>query len=157
MASALLGKITSRVKGHHVYNSDYSVGDKLACHPEPDNRHSKDQNAIAVKKTEVQESEQKKAKDYIIGHVPDALAQVICPLLKNGTVTSMTGEITGEARKAPEGTWVQGGGIELPCSYYLFGNKKHKSQVRKQIREAQSSLYGPSKSQRTSTNTNKAV
>ena len=53
----------------------------------------------------------------------------------------MTGEITGEAIKAPEGTWVLGGGIELSC-VYLLGNKKHKAQVRKQIHEAQSALYG---------------
>ena len=145
MASALLGKITTRVKGHHVYNSHYSVGDKFACHPEPDNCRSKDQNAIIVIKTVLQESEQEKAKDHIIiGHVPEDLAQVICPFLKDGTITSMTGEITGEARKAPGGTWVLGGGIELRCVYYLFGNRKHKAQVRKQIREAQSALYGPS-------------
>ena len=56
----------------------------------------------------------------------------------------MNSEITAEARKAPEGTWVIGGGIKLPCVYYFFGNKKHKAQVRKQIREAQSALYGPS-------------
>ena len=95
-------------------------------------------------KSELKESEQEKAKDNIIGRVPDALAQVICPFLKDGTVTSMTGEITAEARKAPEGTWVLGGGIELPCIYYLFGNRKHKTQVPKEICEAQSAWYGPS-------------
>ena len=31
----------------------------------------------------------------------------------------MTGEITGEARNAPDWTWVIGGGIELPCVYYI--------------------------------------
>ena len=92
----------------------------------------------------MKESGQDKAKDNIIGHIPDALAQVICPFLKDGTVTSMTSEITAEARKALESTWVLGGGIELPCIYYLFGNRKHKAQVRKQIGEAQSALFGPS-------------
>ena len=47
-----------------------------------------------------------------------------------------------EARKAPESTWVLGDGIELPCVCYLFGNKEHKAQVRKQIRQEQRSLYG---------------
>ena len=30
-------------------------------------------------------------------------------------------EYSGEERKAPEGTWVLGGGIELPCSYFIYG------------------------------------
>ena len=143
MASALIGKLTSKVKGHHVYNSDCSIGNKFACQPEPGNRHSKNQNAIIAIKSELKESEEEKAKDSVIGHTPDALA-VICPFLKGETVTSMTGEITAEASKAPEGTWVLGCRIELPCVYYLFGNRKHKVQVRKQICEAQSALYGPS-------------
>ena len=49
-------------------------------------------------------NELKKPTDNIIVHVPNALAQVLCPFLKDGIMTSMTGEITGEARKAPEGT-----------------------------------------------------
>jgi len=47
----------------------------------------------------------------------------------------MMGEITREARKAPEGSWVIGGGIELPCVYYIYGSKKHKAQVRKGIQK----------------------
>ena len=103
MASALLGKITSRVKGHHVYKSNCSIGDKCVCHPEPGKRHSKDWNVIIVTKTELRDSapdsEQEKAKDTIIGHIPNVLAQIICPLLKDGTITSMTGEVTGKQEK----------------------------------------------------------
>ena len=67
--------------------------------------------------------ESKKSRDKIIGHVPNVL---------DGILTSMTGEITGEGRKAPVGTWVIGGGIELPRVYYIYGSKKHKAQVRKE-------------------------
>ena len=67
-----------------------SIGDKFACQPEPHNRHSKNQNAITVIKSKLKESEQEKAKDNIICHVPNALAQNTCPILKDGTVTSMT-------------------------------------------------------------------
>ena len=56
----------------------------------------------------------------------------------------MTGEITGEAKKASEGMWVLGGGIELLCVYYLFGSRKHEARERKQIYKAQTALYGPS-------------
>jgi len=38
----------------------------------------------------------------------------------------MMGEITVEARKAPEGSWVIGGGIELPCVYYFMGARNTK-------------------------------
>ena len=55
---------------------------------------------------------------------PDALSQIICPMSKDGTIERMTGEITGEERKAPEGTWVLGGGIELPCSHFIYGKRK---------------------------------
>ena len=37
MASALLGKLKSRVKGHHVFQSNYTIGDNFVCSPEPDN------------------------------------------------------------------------------------------------------------------------
>ena len=95
------------------------------CSPEPDNRHSKGKNAIIVKKPD---------EDAVLGHVPDALSQIICPMLKDGTIERMTGEITAEERKAPEGTWVLGGGIELPCSYFIYGNRKKKADVRGKLR-----------------------
>ena len=66
MASALLGKLKSRVKGHHVFQSNYTIGDNFVCSPEPDNRHSKGKNAIIVKKPD---------KDAVLGHVPDAKLQ----------------------------------------------------------------------------------
>ena len=61
---------------------------------------------------------------------------------EDGTIERMTGEITGEGRKAPEGTWVLGGGIELPCSYFIYGNRKKKADVRGKLRKAERSLYG---------------
>ena len=79
---------------------------------------------------------------FVLGLVPDALSQIICPMLKDGTIERMTGEITGEERKAPEGTWVLGGGIELPCSYFIYGNRKKKADVRGKLRKAERSLYG---------------
>ena len=32
-------------------------------------------------------------------------------------------------RVAPEGTWVHGGGIEIPCIYFLYWAKVHESNV----------------------------
>ena len=57
MASASLGKLKSRVKGHHVFQSNYTIGDNFVCSPEPD----KGKNAIIVKKPD---------EDAVLGHVP---------------------------------------------------------------------------------------
>jgi len=35
---------------------------------------------------------------------------------------------------APKGMWVQSGGIELPCKYYLYAPKKYKHRIRDAIR-----------------------
>ena len=111
--------------------SNYTIGDNFVWCPEPHNRHSKGKNAIIVKKPD---------KNALLGHVPVALSQIICPMLKDGTIERMTAEIT--ERKASEGTWVLGGGIELPCSYFIYGNRKKKADVRRKLRKAERSLYG---------------
>ena len=38
----------------------------------------------------------------------------------------MKAVITGGKRRAPEGTWIPGGGIELPCTY-IYAAKTHKT------------------------------
>ena len=53
----------------------------------------------------------------VIGHVSDGLAAVLAPLLDSGTVTSVTGTITGPSRSVAEDVWAVGGDIELPCEY----------------------------------------
>ena len=58
-------EVTSRIKGHHVYNYKYKVGETLVCDREPTNKHS--QNAIAVKNKGQQ----------VPGYVPEALASKI--------------------------------------------------------------------------------
>ena len=42
----------------------------------------------------------------------------------------MDSEVTGDPRPAPEGKWVIGGGIEIPCKYKLYGLKIVKKEVR---------------------------
>ena len=48
-------------------------------------------------------------------------------MLKDGTIHSITAKVTGEKRGAPEGVWVQGGGIELPHKYFVYGLKAFKA------------------------------
>ena len=37
----------------------------------------------------------------------------------------------------PEGVWVQGGGIELACKYFVCGPKKFKVRVKTELRKRQ--------------------
>ena len=53
--------------------------------------------------------------------------------MKQWKIYEIKAIITGEKRRAPEGTWVLGGGIELPCTYYLYGPKVHECTVRKSL------------------------
>ena len=48
------------------------------------------------------------------------------PRVKNsyGPRDYMEGMVTSVARSAPDGVWVPGGGIEIPCEYVLYGMKK---------------------------------
>ena len=42
----------------------------------------------------------------------------------------MDSEVTGDPRPVPEGKWVIGDGIEIPCKYKLHGLKIVKKEVR---------------------------
>ena len=68
-----------------------------------------------------------------VGHVPDSLAEVLYkPLLEKEI--KMTCRVSGQSRSAPEGVWVQGGGIEIPCVYEI-GVKKGFRSLRKELRD----------------------
>ena len=126
MALACHAVLTSRIKGHHAYNHDYFVGEELICELEFTNKYS--HNSIEVKS---------KNKDVTVGHVPEALAAILFPLRKAWKVYEIQAKITGKSRRAPEGTWVLGGGIEIPCQYTIIGPKIHKKNCRKELRKAQ--------------------
>ena len=91
---------------------------------EPNNEYSK--NAIIVKSNNV---------GCIVGHVSEALAEKLFPLMKEWKLYKVTATITGEIRRVPERTWVLGGGIELPCTYYLYGPKIHKCNVKNSLKK----------------------
>ena len=60
-----------------------------------------------------------------VGHIPDALAEILFPLMKSWKVYLTKTMISENHRDAPEGKWVPGGGI--PYNYELFGPKIHKN------------------------------
>ena len=108
--------VKSVIKGHHVYRISYSCGTKLDCFLEPENQHS--DSAIIVKKG-----------DSTIGHIPEGLCQPLTQLHKDGNIAQITSEITGSPRSVAEGTFVPGGGLEIPCVYHLFGQRDKKEFV----------------------------
>ena len=122
MALVILAKVSSRIKGCHVYNYTYTIGEQITTEMEDDNVFSR--NAIAIFSR----------LDEKIGHVPEQLATKLKPLWRDGCITEITGKITGEARSATEGTWNQGGGIEV-CIYNIVGKKKHKLKVRNTLKK----------------------
>ena len=124
MANLCVAKISSRVKGHRLCQYNYTVGEDFSCAMEPSNVYSK--NAIAVKE---------KNSNKIVGHIPEPLAKILYPLMKSWKVYEITCTITGQSKKAPEGTWVLGWGIELQCRYFLYGPKIRKREVRKCIKD----------------------
>ena len=122
MATNKLASVKSVIKGHHVYRVSYCVGTKLECFLEPENEHS--DSAIIVKKC-----------DTTVGHIPEGLCQPLTQLFKDGCVVEITSEITGAPRSAAGGTFVPGGGLEIPCIYHLFGPRDKKVLVRSTIKQ----------------------
>ena len=118
----------SRVKGHHVFLSISRAGDTFTCCREPGNPHSPD--AIIVKLID----------GSTVGHVPDRLLRVLAPMLDSGDIAQMSGTIIGVPRPAPEGVWVPGSGIEIPCENVLYGLKKNRSYVQQHLRDVQKKL-----------------
>ena len=106
-------RLSRSFKGHHAYNHDYLVSEELICEFEYKYSH----NSIEVKS---------KNKDVTIGHVPEPLAAILFPLRKAWKVYEIQ-----------EGTWVLGGGIEIPCKFTIIGPKIRKKNYRKELRKTQ--------------------
>ena len=47
------------------------------------------------------------------------------------TILSLEAEVTGSPRDVIEGKWVLSGGIEIPCTYKVYGSINQKSYLRK--------------------------
>ena len=112
------------MKSHQVFMSASRPWDAFICAREQGNHRSTD--VILVKLRD----------GSTVGHVPDALARVLAPMLDVGQLMHMKGTIT---RSAPEGVWVPGGGIEIPCKYLLHGAGKDCDHVRQFLPDAQKS------------------
>jgi hypothetical protein len=118
-----LASLATEIKGHHFYNYKYKIDEQFRCEQDATNAHS--ENAILVKSIGGSK----------IGHLPEALAKKLAPLLKNGKISEIDGTITSGAQSSKMGTWKKGGGIELPCKVNIHGLKENKSIVIKKLKE----------------------
>ena len=120
--SVLLGSLTSRIKGDHAYKSGVKVGDHLFCTIEPDNKHS--DNAILFKL----------GNNDIVGLVLETRVKRLFNFMKSQPIEIMDSEVTGDVKPAPEGKWVIGSGIEIPCKYKVYGSRIAKKEVRASLK-----------------------
>ena len=121
-----------------MYDYEYTVNEELICLRDDKNIHS--DNAIEVL-SKVEEKKKKscvvKPVEKLVGHVPEALAKILYPMMIEWRIIWMKAVITGGKRR---GTWVPGGGIELPCTYYIYAAKTHKNYIGNKIKEAEKNL-----------------
>ena len=132
--------IKSRVKGHHVNNYRYRIGEELQCSPETTNRYSDHAILVLAKKNNKKikgKASRTSDRSITVGHVPDVLAEVLFPLMHTWKIYLVKATISENHRVAPEGKWVPGGGIEIPCNYELYGPKNRKKYVRKIIKHSE--------------------
>jgi len=78
------------------------------------------------------------AAEQTVGHIPDSLAEVLFQPLVDGNI-SISSKITGQSRSAQEGTWVHGGGLEIPCFHVVF-IKSGLPDLKKTLKEKLSAL-----------------
>ena len=137
-----IAKISSRIKGHHVYDYKYTINEKLTCVPGSTNKYSSnaivvkpkgEENVKRIKVEKEKKKKKKKSRAEIVGHVPEALAQVLYTLISTGKINVMKATVTRMHMDAPEGKWVPGGGVEIPCTNCVYGAKIRKKLIRELI------------------------
>ena len=115
--------VNSTVKGHHVYKRKHSVGDKLQCILEPENRHS--DTAIVVKTKLLQ----------TVGHVPEGLCQPLFELWHAEKITEVECIVTGPPKGSDGGVWRRGGGVDIPCKFIIIGDARFKKEVKFKLKK----------------------
>ena len=65
-------------------------------------------------------------KGEMIGHIPETLAKILSFEMAKEAILSLEAESAESQRDAPEGKWVLRGGIEIPCTYKVYGKIRPK-------------------------------
>ena len=96
--------VESVVRGHHIYKAVWTpvIGEALALEVE-EGTHE-EEYAVAILKT-----------GMVVGHVPRELSRIFFFSLQHGGIIQCT--VTGHRK--------HGLGLEVPCSYTLYGKPKY--------------------------------
>ena len=129
--------MTSRVKGDHNYNAKPKINAKCVYYLQPANSYSSQCYRCQDKRRPPNSAEPD--SDVKVGQVPDAQANVLYRQCEFGYII-MTCIINDHSRAVPEGVWVQGGGIEIPCLYDVEIQEEVSRDVRKCLKENLKSL-----------------
>lgn len=81
-----------------------------------------------------------RCESRFIGHIPDALAEVIYQMMINLEVLKLTCIIDGKHKAAPKEAKVPRGGIEIPYALFRYGAKLYKNFVRNKVRKFRNAL-----------------
>ena len=69
-------------------------------------------------------------------HAVDPMAEILFPPMKTWRIYSTKAIISEKHRAVPEGKWVPGRCIEIPCHNELFGPKIHKKLIREKMKNS---------------------
>ncbi len=61
------------------------------------------------------------------------VAEIFSNMMNMNLISDVTAKVTGYRQAAPDGVWVPGGGIVLPCTYKIYGGIANRNTVRSQI------------------------
>lgn len=81
-----------------------------------------------------------RCESRFIGHIPDALAEVIYQMMINLEVLKLTCIIDGKHKAAPKKAKVPRGDIEIPYALFRYGAKLYKNFVRNKVRKFRNAL-----------------
>ena len=70
-------------------------------------------------------------KGEMIGHIPETLAKILSFEMAKEAILSLETESAESQTDAPEEKWVLRGGIEIPCTYKVYGKIDQKSYLHK--------------------------
>lgn len=73
----------------------------------------------------------------LIGHMPDSLADVLSTLFNEDYIDRVVCKIVGYRQAAQQGMYTRGGGIVVPCVYYIFGPAPGRTYVRNRLRNGE--------------------
>ena len=85
-----IATIKSRVKGHHVNSYNYKIGEELECKFEAPNKYINHGIDEGKNKNSKRKTSKRSYKEWItVGHIPNALAEILFPLMKTWKIYSM--------------------------------------------------------------------